>query len=148
MTSYRAPGRVVRATSALAAALVRRGLPLFGAEVLAVRGRRSGQWRTVPVNPVPLEGTIYLVAPRGTTDWVRNLRAAGTCELRRGKRVRVFSATELPDADKAAVVRAYLARWGWQVGPFFQGATAKSSDAELLRVAAEHPAFRLEGSAS
>src|SRR5262245_20764647 len=61
---------------------------------LAVRGRTSGEWRTVPVNVVELEGHRYLVAPRGDTQWVRNLRANGGGELRRRGRVEPFRATE------------------------------------------------------
>src|SRR5262249_60633566 len=38
---------------------------------LAVRGRTSGEWRTVPVNVVELEGHRYPVAPRRDTQWVR-----------------------------------------------------------------------------
>src|SRR5438067_1848190 len=51
----------------------------------AVRGRRSGRWRTVPVNVLELDGARYLVAARGDTDWVRNPRAAGAGGLRRGR---------------------------------------------------------------
>lgn len=142
MTRYRAPGRLTRKASALVAKLLRRGMPMFGAQVLAVRRRKSGQWRTVPVNPLALDGAQYLVSPRGEADWVRNLRAAGGGELR-GRRVRAFTATEVGDAAKPAVLRAYLARWGWQVGMFF-GATAKSSDDELLNIAADHPVFKLD----
>ncbi len=60
---------------------------------LAVRGRSSGEWRTVPVNVLELDGARYLVAPRGDTQWVRNLRAAGTGELRIKGRTEAFSAT-------------------------------------------------------
>src|SRR5215468_5085841 len=67
---------------------------------LAVRGRVSGEWRTVPVNVLELDGQRYLVAPRGDTEWVRNLRATGRGELRRRARVDAFRATEVPDREK------------------------------------------------
>lgn len=61
-----------------------------------------------------------------------------------GRKVRTFTATELTDpAQKAAVLRAYLEKWGWEVNRFFQGVTAKSSDAELQAAAADHPVFRI-----
>jgi len=101
---------------------------------LAVRGRTSGEWRTVPVNVLELDGARYLVAPRGDTQWVRNLRAAGTGELRIKSRTEAFSATEVADADKQPIVDAYLARWGSQV---------KSQFAELPD-AKDHPVFRIE----
>ncbi|WFB06411.1 nitroreductase/quinone reductase family protein [Streptomyces sp. LX-29] len=125
--------------------LAAHGISLNGKAVLAVRGRTSGQWRTVPVNPLNLDGERYLVAPRGATQWVRNLRAAGGGELRVGKRIDPFTAVELADADKPAVLHAYLKRWGWEVGRFFDGVTATSPESELRRVAPRHPVFRITG---
>ena len=75
--------------------------------VLAVKGRKSGEWRTTAVNPLTHEGCRYLVAPRGETQWVRNLRAVGTGELRVGKRAESFRGRELSDDEKVPV-RAYL----------------------------------------
>ncbi|MFC0598573.1 nitroreductase/quinone reductase family protein [Streptomyces palmae] len=123
--------------------LATHGISLNGKSVLAVRGRSSGEWRTIPVNPLTLDGARYLVAPRGATQWVRNLRAAGSGELRANRRVEPFTAVELPDAEKPAVLRAYLERWGWEVGRFFDGVGAKSSDSELERIAPHHPVFRI-----
>ncbi|MEW1913062.1 nitroreductase family deazaflavin-dependent oxidoreductase [Kitasatospora sp. NPDC085895] len=125
------------------AALTRAGLSLWGSRVLAVRGRKSGEWRTTPVNLLTHDGQRYLVAPRGHTQWVRNLRAAGTGELRLGRRAEAFRAVELPDAEKPAVLRAYLKRWKFEVGVFFDGVDADASDAELLRIAPGYPVFRL-----
>ncbi|MEV6212170.1 nitroreductase family deazaflavin-dependent oxidoreductase [Kitasatospora sp. NPDC051914] len=125
------------------AALTRAGLSLWGSRVLAVRGRKSGEWRTTPVNLLTHGGQRYLVAPRGHTQWVRNLRAAGTGELRLGRRAEAFSAVELPDAEKPAVLRAYLKRWKFEVGVFFDGVDADASDADLLRIAPGYPVFRL-----
>ncbi len=101
---------------------------------LAVRGRRSGHWRTVPVNVLELHGTRYLVAPRGNTEWVRNLRVAGTGQLRYRGRVEAFTASELPDAAKPPIIEAYLARWGKQVQAQFRA----------LPHPADHPVFRIE----
>src|SRR5262249_47142951 len=80
--------------------LTRAGLSVRGSRVLRVKGRTSGEWREVPVNLLTVNDHEYLVAPRGTTQWVRNLRAAGSGELRVGRRVHAFTAVELPDADK------------------------------------------------
>ncbi|MCT2591359.1 nitroreductase family deazaflavin-dependent oxidoreductase [Streptomyces sp. N2-109] len=121
--------------------LNRHGIALNGKGVLAVRGRTSGEWRVTPVNPLSHQGRRYLVAPRGHTQWVRNLRAAGTGEIRVGKRAEPFTAVEVADADKPELLRTYLKRWGWEVGRFFGGVTAKSSDEELLQAAPKHPVF-------
>ena len=68
--------------------MTRNGVSVLGSRVLAVRGRTSGEWRTTPVNLLEHEGRRYLVAPRGEAQWVRNLRAAGTGQLRVGERGR------------------------------------------------------------
>src|SRR5262245_21680169 len=116
---YIKPARFEPLLHGTVAWLTRRGLSLMGSRVLAVKGRKSGAWRTVPVNLLTIDGTRYLVAPRGHTQWVRNIRAAGGGELRLGRRAEPFTVTELADADKPPVIRAYLKRWGWEVGRFF-----------------------------
>ncbi|MDF3299322.1 nitroreductase family deazaflavin-dependent oxidoreductase [Streptomyces tropicalis] len=121
----------------------RRGISVWGSRVLAVRGRTSGQWRTTPVNVLTVDGQQYLVAPRGHVQWTRNMRAAGGGELRLGRRVEVFSATEVADDDKAPLLRAYLRRWKAEVGVFFHGVGPESSDEELRRIAPDHPVFRI-----
>jgi deazaflavin-dependent oxidoreductase (nitroreductase family) len=124
--------------------LTARGLSLFGSRVLAVRGRSTGEWRTVPVNLLTHDGARYLVAPRGHTQWVRNLRAAGGAgELRLGRRTEAFVADELADADKPEVLRAYLRRWKFEVGVFFDGVDHTASDETLLAIAPGYPVFRL-----
>jgi deazaflavin-dependent oxidoreductase (nitroreductase family) len=127
------------------AGLTRIGISVWGSRQLRVRGRKTGEWRSVPVNLLTLDGTRYLVAPRGHTQWVRNLRVIGTGELRVGRRVETFTATELDDAAKVDVLRAYLKRWKMEVGVFFGGVDAKATDDELLRIAPDHPVFVLSG---
>jgi hypothetical protein len=92
--------------------------------------------------------TRYLVAPRGHTQWVRNLRAAGEGELLLGRRRERFVGAELPDSDKEPILRAYLRRWKWEVGQFFGGVDADSPSAELRRIAPDHPIFRIEDAPS
>jgi deazaflavin-dependent oxidoreductase (nitroreductase family) len=128
----------------LVAGLARIGLPVAGSRVLEVRGRKSGEWRQTPVNPLTFEGDRYLVAPRGNTQWVRNLRANGEGRLRAGRRTEAFTASELPDEEKPPLLRAYLKRWKWEVGQFFGGVGPESSDDELRRIAPDHPVFRIE----
>ena len=102
---------------------------------LRVRGRKTGHWRSVPVNVLELDGERYLVAPRGETDWVRNLRAAGGGRLQHGRRrIEPFTAVEVPDEEKPRVIAAYVNRWGNQV----------KSQFDVLPEPADHPVFRLE----
>jgi deazaflavin-dependent oxidoreductase (nitroreductase family) len=125
------------------AALAKVGLSLKGSRVLYVRGRSSGEWRTTPVNPLRFEGASYLVAPRGQTQWVRNMRVAGGGELHIGRRVEKFTATELADADKPALLRAYLRNWKMEVGVFFDGVGPDATDEQLLAIAPGYPVFRI-----
>jgi deazaflavin-dependent oxidoreductase (nitroreductase family) len=135
-------GRVSgRTFNSAVAWLTRRGLSVWGSRVLCVRGRTSGQWRSNPVNVLTHQGRRYLVAPRGQTQWVRNLRAAGGGELRVGRRVEKFTATELTDAQKPDILRAYLRRWKIEVGVFFAGVGADAPDAKLLEIAPGYPVF-------
>ncbi|MEU0989816.1 nitroreductase family deazaflavin-dependent oxidoreductase [Streptomyces sp. NPDC005953] len=140
---YIAPNRVDTAMNKAIAWLARHGVSLMGTAELSVRGRTSGEWRSVPVNPLPYEGGPYLVSARGESHWVRNMRAAGGGRLTVGRKVRQFTATELTDEEKPVVLRTYLERWGWEVGRFFGEVNAKSSDAELLSAAHRHPVFRI-----
>jgi deazaflavin-dependent oxidoreductase (nitroreductase family) len=142
---YLAPGWFTkRVFNLVVAGLTRAGVTVAGSRVLAVRGRRSGEWRTNPVNLLVEGGSRYLVAPRGVTDWVRNLRAAGEGELRYGRRVERFTAREVTDPSaKVALLRSYLRRWRWEVGTFFDGVGPDSTDDELLAIAGNHPIFEL-----
>jgi len=128
----------------LVGGLTRLGLSVWGSRVLEVRGRKSGEPRRVPVNPLSLDGARYLVAPRGHTQWVRNLRAAGEGYLLLGSRRDHFTAVEVPDAEKEPILRAYLRRWKWEVGQFFDGIGAESPSEELARIAPDHPVFRIQ----
>ena len=142
---YIRPGRfTVRVFNPAVSLLTRMGLSVWGSRILAVRGRTSGQWRTTPVNLLVHQGDRYLVAPRGTTQWVRNIRVAGEGELRVGRRVEAIRVTEVADEDKPEILRAYLRRWRAEVGVFFGGVDAKASDDELRRIAPDHPVFRLQ----
>ena len=126
------------------AGLTRIGVSVLGSRVLVVRGRKTGEERSVPVNLLTYSGRRYLVAPRGTTQWVRNLRAAGHGRLRVGRRVEEFRAEEVPDSEKPEILRAYLRRWRFEVGAFFQGVGPKSSDDDLRRIAPDHPVFLVQ----
>jgi deazaflavin-dependent oxidoreductase (nitroreductase family) len=129
------------------AACTRLGISVWGSRVLRVRGRKSGEWRSSPVNLLTHDGAQYLVAPRGHTQWVRNIRVSGAGELMLGSRTQPFRATEIPDDQKIPILRDYLKRWKFEVGIFFGGVSDTSPDAELRRIAPDHPVFRVDPSA-
>jgi deazaflavin-dependent oxidoreductase (nitroreductase family) len=123
--------------------LARLGLSPKGLRELQVRGRTSGEWRTTAVNLLEVDGQRYLVAPRGHTQWVRNIRVAGDGRLRVGRRVEAIAVRELPDDEKLPVLREYLVRWRSEVKVFFEGLDVDATDAELAAIAPGFPAFEV-----
>ncbi|HEY5035130.1 MAG TPA: nitroreductase/quinone reductase family protein [Candidatus Dormibacteraeota bacterium] len=145
MAYYRRPGWFTKNVfNRAVAALTRAGVSVWGSRVLRVKGRSSGEWRSAPVNLLTYEGKQYLVAPRGQTQWVRNIRVSGTGELLLGSKAQPFRAVEIGDSEKIPILRAYLKRWKAEVGVFFSGVSADSPEPELRRIARDHPVFRVE----
>ncbi|WP_238423611.1 nitroreductase family deazaflavin-dependent oxidoreductase [Gordonia sp. 'Campus'] len=139
---YKAPHGADAVVNRMIRWLADRGVNLAGAQTLTVVGRRSGNPQRVPVNVLRFDGGEYLVAVRGETHWVRNARAAGTVELRRGRRRVDVALTEVDPARRTPIIREYLRRWGWEVGRFLpEGLDPKSSDAELAARAGLIPVF-------
>jgi deazaflavin-dependent oxidoreductase (nitroreductase family) len=140
---FQEPGWFTKhAFNPLVAWLSRRGLSIAGSRVLEVQGRKSGEWRRTPVNPLRIGEARYLVAPRGDTQWVRNIRVSGEGRLV-GRGSEEFSAAEVPEDERPPILRAYLRKWKWEVGAFFAGVGPDSSDEELRRIAPDHPVFRI-----
>ncbi len=119
------------------------GLSPSGAYTLAVAGRTSGNVRTMPVNPLTFEGKRYLVAPRGDTHWVRNLRAAGTAELRLGRKKESIHVAEVVDGEKAPILKAYLDRWGSVTATHF-GVPKTYTAADIERIVPRSPVFVIQ----
>jgi deazaflavin-dependent oxidoreductase (nitroreductase family) len=137
--------RSTRIFNAIVKRLSRLGISAFGAKELVVTGRKSGKRHSTPVNPLRVDGKLYLVAPRGQTQWVRNVRHDPRVSLRGGRSEASYIAHEVQDDTAVPVMRHYMKRWAWEVGRFFpEGVSAKSTDAELAAVLADHPVFRLE----
>lgn len=112
--------------------------PIFlrtgGMPILSVRGRRSGKLIRTPINVVDMHGVHYVTSPRGETGWSRNLRASGQCWLKVKGSDRQYRAVEVPPAERAPVIDAYLQKWGNQTRAQFQ----------KLPDPVDHPTFRLE----
>jgi len=144
-TRYRKPGWFIRhVLNKVIVWLTRSGISVWGSRVLEVTGRSSGEPRQVPVNLLSFDGNDYLVSARGTGQWVRNVRAAGgRLDVLLGHKRQHVVATELTDDEKPPVLRAYLRRWRAEVGTFFDGVTADSTDDELRAAGPDHPVFIL-----
>ena len=143
--------KFVRVANMLTTTLLRAGFPLVGPGLvignypmylLTVRGRKSGQPRTVPLAIIERNGNSYVGSPYGIVDWVRNLRAAGEALLTRGRRSETVNARELPTSEAALVLREDV-KGG---NPFARnyGVTADSSLEEFERAVVSHPLFVLE----
>lgn len=140
---YIAPDRKTFRVNKIMAGLAGLGITLKGTRVLYVRGRKSGEWRSTPVDFFKFEGERYLVAPRGVTQWVRNLRVAGEGRIRAGWRTVAFTAEEMPDDVKEPILRSYIKKWAIDVDEFFDGVNADAPSEEIARIAPNHPVFRL-----
>ena len=139
----RGPGVPARALNRAVALWVGRwGLPAPAVRMLRVHGRRTGALQTTPVLILQTAGFRYLVAPRGQTDWARNLRAAGWGELMKGRRVERVTATEVDGDERVAAVDAYVRRFGWLNRRFFNVSRGEGREG-VRRIAGRHPTFRL-----
>ena len=130
-----------RALNAVVRPLARLGLTGPRTHLLTVPGRRTGRPWSTPVSIVRDGDERWLVAPYGDRNWVKNTRAAGRVELRRGRRHEQLAVDELPPAEAVPVLRRYY-QLGRVTRPFFE-VSLDSSDAEWLAEAPRHPVFRL-----
>jgi deazaflavin-dependent oxidoreductase (nitroreductase family) len=144
---YDEPNGVAKAANTLIRWLAEAGISLAGTRALRVRGRKTGQVRTVVINVLTVGGVDYLVSPRGNTQWARNVRAAGAVEMGPGWRRRGLRATEVDDATKPELLRRYLDRWYWEVKGHIAGLTPDSSDEQVRAAAPSIPVFALTADA-
>jgi hypothetical protein len=105
-------------------------LGIGGSTELAIQRRQSGTTQKIPVVPVDVAGSRYVVSARGESQWVRNLRAAGRAELGG----QAFAAIEVPVAERDPIIAAYRDKAGRAVANFWK----------QLPDAADHPTFRME----
>jgi len=142
---YQQPGWFTKHVfNPLVAGLTRIGLPVAGSRVLEVKGRKTGEPRRTPVNPLELDGKRYLVAPRGHTQWVKNVRVDPHAMLLGRGTEEAIELSEVGEAEKPPILRAYLEKWKWEVGQFFGGVGPESTDEQLSAIGPDHPCFRIE----
>lgn len=126
--------------NSMSAAMIRLGIGPAGMRLLTVRGRKSGLPRTTPVNVIEHQGRRWLVAAYGEVAWVRNARAAGEVELRRGGSAERVLVREAAAEDAVPVLQAYLRQLRLVVGPYFD-VSPSSPDAAFAAEAPRHPVF-------
>lgn len=123
------------------AALTRCGLGASYRHLLTVTGRSSGLPRTTPVDVMERDDSCWLVAPYGEVNWVKNLRAVGVADLRRGRRVRTFTAAEVGSEVAGPVIGQYISQV--PLTRAYWGVPAGATVAELRAEAQHHPVFQL-----
>jgi len=142
VTFYRRPMKLTQTFNRLVSWLASLGLTPSRMITLEAKGRRSGQVRSNPLNQVEYEGKRYLVSPRGESEWVRNLRAAGgEAVIRHGGRQKV-RLEEIAAEERAPILKAYLGENAMTTRQHF-GIDPKAELAEFEAIAARHPVFRI-----
>ena len=132
----------IRMANRLMTPLVRAGVKIGVVHLLTVRGRKSGQLRTVPVAVVEQHGKRYLIATFGTVGWVHNLRASEEATLTRGRRSETIKAIELSPKEAAPVLKTCLASAD-SFKSYFT-VTAESSLEDFEQEVPRHPVFLLQ----
>ena len=140
--TFMKPTRIENLFGRALGALLRLGVGPVHMRLLEVRGRKSGTVHALPVDLLRHDGTLYLVAPRGRTQWVRNVEASGEITLRRGGTVERFGVRALAAAEKPAVLKAYLDGFRREVQRFFPVAAGSPLDA-FAPLSSRYPAFEL-----
>src|SRR5262249_14687554 len=102
--------RWLKPANRLVIALQRLGLRTGTIHVLTVRGRTSGTMRSTPVWMLTVAGPLYLIGGMADADWVQNVRAAGPGILASGRHSERVTLTELPVAERGAILREFPRR--------------------------------------
>ena len=139
---FERPNAFERLLNRAIGALVRLGIGLPHMRVLEARGRKTGKLYALPVDLLTEQGKLFLVAPRGYTQWVRNAETSGEVTLRRGKSVERYRLRALTDAEKPPILKAYLDRFRREVQRYFP-IPAGSPAEQFATLASRYPAYEL-----
>ena|SRR5579863_6420325 len=140
--AFREPTAVEKIFNRTFGFLVGLGLGFSHNYLLQVRGRKSGKLYSTPVDLLEQNGKRYLVAPRGRTQWVRNAEAAGEITLKKGSRRQRFRLSPISDAEKPAILKAYLDSFKREVQTYFPVPAGSPVEA-FAELTATYPAFEL-----
>lgn len=139
---YKKPGPMVKFANSVLGFFTERGLGPQRVHKIEVRGRKSGELRTAVVAVLSYNGDRYLVAPRGNTEWSRNVQAAGgDASLLRKEREKIHL-EEVPVEQRAPIIKAYLAENEVATKSYF-GVEPDDPIEKFEEIAAEHPTFKV-----
>ncbi len=142
MTFYAKPTALTQAFNRFVGWLASLGVMPSKTVTLEAKGRRSGETRSAAVNWVEHEGQRYLVAPRGETEWVRNVRAAGGEAVMRRRDRQQVRLEEVPVEQRAAIIKTYLGENAMATQRQF-GVDPKAELSAFEAIAERHPVFRI-----
>ncbi len=142
LPTFREPTAVEKLFNRTFGFLVGLGLGPSHMYLLQVRGRKTGKLFSTPVDLLELQGKRYLVAPRGRTQWVRNAEAAGEITLKKGRTSQKLHLRAIPEADKPAILKAYLDNFKREVQRYFS-IPAGSPPEQFVAISTSYPAFEL-----
>jgi deazaflavin-dependent oxidoreductase (nitroreductase family) len=142
MPAFRKPSAVEAVFNRALGFLVGLGIGPGYMQLLQVRGRKTGQVYSTPVNPLQVGDKPYLVAPRGATQWVRNAEATGEIVLKRGSVRRNYRLRPLSDPEKPEILKLYLDSYKTEVQRYFP-VPAGSPAAAFRDIASNYPVFEL-----
>ena len=142
LPAFRKPSAVEALFNRAFGFLVGLGIAPGYMQLLQVRGRKTGRIYSSPVNLLQFGGKPYLVAPRGTTQRVRNAETAGEIVLKRGSASRKYRLWPIPDADKPEILKLYLESYKSAVQRYFP-VPAGSPAAAFRDIASNYPVFEL-----
>ena len=142
LPAFRAPTALERFFNRAFGFLVWLGLGLRHNYLLQVRGRKTGNVYSTPVNLLEFQDKRFLVAPRGRTQWVRNAESVGEITLKRGSTRLSFRLRPIPDGDKLEILKAYLDGFAGTVQRYFP-ISAGSPPQAFRDIAGNYPVFEL-----
>lgn len=129
-----------RLMNAIFSAMVRLGI--IAGHLMSVPGRKSGKMRTIPLYVLRYEDQRWLVAGYAGSDWVKNVRAAGWCQLTHNRKKERVQVIEVDDLEvRSVVLREFVRK-----APGANRGYSISPDApleEYTTIAPEHPIFRV-----
>jgi deazaflavin-dependent oxidoreductase (nitroreductase family) len=140
--TFEQPTRIERVFNRLFGVLVGLGIGLPHNYLLQVRGRKSGRVYSTPVDVLTYRDKRFLVSGRGNTQWVRNARASGLITLKKGARRAEHRLRDVPDAEKADILKAYLDRFKLTVQRYFP-VPAGSPPEAFIPLATRYPVFEI-----
>ena len=141
-TAFQKPSGFERVMNRLVGSMVSAGIGPRYMRLLEVRGRKSGKLYATPVNVLESGGKLWLVAPRGRTQWSLNVEQSGELALRRGGQLERYKIRITEPSERPLLLKQYLDTYVSQVQRYFDVRAGSPVDA-FAPVAERYPVYEL-----